>query len=97
MAGGGNKNYWGLTGAGGHATLFSMKPTTLQKLAEIVESSPRNAMRNRTSRRKLALRMAHELNMWEEFTLSFVEEMEGLNFRQAEDRKLFLQFAETAF
>jgi hypothetical protein len=41
--------------------------------------------------------MAHELNMWEEFTLSFVEEMEGLNFRVAEDRRLFLEFAQTAF
>lgn len=74
-----------------------MKPTTLQKLAEIVESSPRNAMRSKTSRRKLAQRIAHELNMWEEFALTFVEEMEGLSFRQADDRKLFLQFAETAF
>ena len=46
---------------------------------------------------KLAQHIARELNIWEEFVLPFVEEMAGLNFRSLEDRKLFLQFAETAF
>ena len=89
------KKKWGLTGAGVHATLFFMTHTKLQIVRELVKHAPKDALANHKKRRAFALQLAAALNTWEDFTLTFVEEMAGLSFRNPEDRETFIQFAET--
>jgi hypothetical protein len=85
---------WGLTGAGGHATLFFMTHTKLEIVRELVKQAPKDALSNHKKRRAFALHMSKALGIWDSFTVPFVEEMAGLSFRSPEDRELFIQFAE---
>lgn len=72
-----------------------MNPTKLQIVQQIVRQAPKDALANHKKRRVFALQLAQRLDIWDEFALSFVEEMAGLNFKRHEDRELFIQFAET--
>ena len=88
------KKKWGLTGAGIHATLFCMTHTKLQIVRELVKHAPKDALANHKKRRTFALQLAAALNTWDDFTITFVEEMAGLSFRNPEDRETFILFAE---
>ena len=71
-----------------------MRGSRLEGLQRIVEGAPANTLRSARGRKAFAHRLAVELGLWEPPVQEFVGEMAGLNFFIAEDRKLFVQFAE---
>lgn len=63
---------------------------------EVVNHQPSNVLRTAGSRKKFGRELCEALQFWSfEEMQSFVEEMRGLNFRQSEDRQLFVQFLST--
>jgi hypothetical protein len=74
-----------------------MTPSKLEVLTRIVDSASPNALRSKKARKEFAKAIAQRINLWHPNVESFVEEMVGLNFFNAEDRALFVQFADRAF
>lgn len=74
-----------------------MTHTKLEELTVLVNSASPNALRSKKARKEFAKAIAQRINLWHPNVESFVEEMTGLNFYNAEDRALFIQFAERAF
>ena len=74
-----------------------MTHTKLEELTALVNGASPNALRSKRSRKEFAKAIAQRVNLWHPNVESFVEEMSSLNFYNAEDRLLFLQFAERAF
>lgn len=60
----------------------------------LILNANKNSLSSKKNRTKLAKTLAASVGLWEPNVFSFVEEMAGLSFRHAEDRELFLQFAE---
>ena len=71
-----------------------MNPTKLEIVRKMVQHAPKDTLSNHKKRRAFALQLAKALDIWDSFTIPFVEEMAGLSFRSPEDRELFIQFAE---
>jgi hypothetical protein len=69
----------------------------LQTLQDIVYSADRNTMASGKGRKALAHRLEEGLGYWGPPLHSFVEEMRGLNFRNAEDRETFILFFQRAY
>lgn len=60
---------------------------------DMVDGAPPNTMRSVERRRRFALDLAEQLGMNPVRVQSFVDEMTGLNFYNAEDRQTFIDFA----
>jgi monomeric isocitrate dehydrogenase len=73
-----------------------MSSDKLEELTVLVNSASPNALRSKRSRKDFAKVISERVGLWYPNVESFVEEMSGLNFYNAEDRLLFLQFAERA-
>lgn len=71
-----------------------LSDSRLTKLQGIVYGAKPNTMRSVKGRRAFAHHLASELGMIGERVTSFVEEMAGLNFFNAEDRQLFIELAQ---
>lgn len=62
------------------------------KLREIVLSSPHDILDTYSGRQSLGNKIAQAIGMFPGRTISFLHEMEGLDFRKADDRQTFLDF-----
>jgi len=73
-----------------------MSGDKLEELGRLVSGASPNALRSKKSRKDFARVIVERVGLWQPNVESFVEEMSGLNFYNAEDRLLFMQFAERA-
>lgn len=71
-----------------------MSPDKLIIFKQIVSASKNNVLVSRKQRKIFANKLSIACGLWEPSVISFVEEMAGLSFRNADDRQLFIQFAE---
>jgi hypothetical protein len=62
------------------------------KIVQIVMSSSSSILDNANGRQALGLKIAGEIQMFPGRVISFVHEMEGLDFRNHDDRQTFLSF-----
>ena len=73
-----------------------MSGDKLEELERLVSGASPNALRSKKARKDFARVIVERVGLWQPNVESFVEEMSGLNFYNAEDRLLFMQFAERA-
>lgn len=71
--------------------------TKAERLQDLVDSATPYTMGSGLRRREFAKLIAGELELVELYVYSFVVEMSGLNFRNLEDRKAFVDFFYVAF
>ena len=73
-----------------------MSGDKLEELERLVSGASPNALRSKKARKDFARISVERVGLWQPNVESFVEEMSGLNFYNAEDRLLFVQFAQRA-
>jgi monomeric isocitrate dehydrogenase len=73
-----------------------MSSDMLEELGRLVSVASPNALRSKKARKAFARIIVERVGLWQPNVESFVEEMAGLNFYNAEDRLLFVQFAQRA-